>query len=152
VLQKEAHAFNQLLRVSETTPPGAAHNSAMLEANKDFYAFLPGALDLKGGSYEASKAFYEQVTQLPIGERRKLLDLTKAENEEIHGHNAKMPLMVLDMGSDAFINSLDFHMGPMEYTFHYLGMCAEIPDFDQSNPTAGQRSWGFDLPTLNLRR
>ena len=100
-------------------------------------AFLTGAPD---------------ITQLPIGERRKLLELTKAENEELHAHNPKMPEMVVNMDSSAYINSLDFELGPFGYNLAYVGgMCAEVPDFDPRNPTPGQTGWGFDLPILNIR-
>ena len=152
-LKNEAHALNQILRLDEPGPRGAHHKAAMLQAEKTFYSFLPGEHDLNGGSLAACQAFYEQVTKLPIGERRKLLELTAAENQEMHGHNPLMPVMVVDMDSSAFINSLDFHLGSLEYTFHYLGMCAEVQPIDVNSPNnAYQRAWGFDLPTLNLRR
>jgi hypothetical protein len=151
-LQAEAHAFNHLLLVSEDGHKGPAHRAEVEKANEDFYAFLPVGHDLKGGSFEASKAFYEQVTQLPIGERKKLLELTKSENEELHLHNPSIPQMVLDMDSSAFINALDFQRGAYAYHFAYVGgMCAEVPDFDANNPP-GRSGWEIILPTLNLRR
>jgi hypothetical protein len=154
-LAKEAHAFNQLLRLHEPGPRGAAYKAAALEANKAFYAFLPGEHDLTGGTFEASKDFYEQATRLPIGERKKLLELTGDENKAMHDKDPLMPQMVTDMAPNAFINTLDFHMGNgYYYTFHYLGMCAEMPTPSEIPPNAGaSHGWNnIELPTFNLRR
>ncbi|HEY9778510.1 MAG TPA: hypothetical protein V6C81_32430 [Planktothrix sp.] len=152
VLKNEAHAFNEFLRVTEGTPSKTRNKATIQQDEKDFYSYLPGHHDLTGDSFDAAKAFWEQVTELPIGERRQLLALTQAENDEIRKTNSKMPHMVLNMDSSAFINSLNFEMtNGYEYTFGARGMCAEIPDFDP-NQNYQQRGWGFDLPTLNLRR
>ena len=155
-LKNEAHAFNQLLRIHETgAPRDAAFQVAALKANKEFYAFLPEEHDLSGGSFEASKAFYEQATRLPIGERRKILELTRDENHAMHDKDPSMPLMVTDLSPAAFINTLDLHIdGGEYYTFHYLGMCAEIKPTGDIPPNFGAgRGWNnIELPTLNLRR
>jgi hypothetical protein len=154
-LTNEAHAFNNLLRVHEPGPRGEAHKAAALAANKAFYAFLPGEHDLTGGSFEASKEFYEQATRLPIGERRKLLELTGNENLAMHQIDPLMPLMVTDIASDAFIKTLDFHMGGgYSYTFHYLGMCAEMNTRSDIPQNAGaNHGWNnIELPTFNFRR
>ncbi len=152
VLQNEAHAFNQMLRAHEPGPRTVARKEEIAKADKDFYAFLPGDHSQSVGSFDASKAFYEQLTQLPIGERKKLLELTGKENEEMHAADPKMPLMVVDMYPDAFIKSLDFQMRGEYYTFQYLGMCAELKEETPNQYPEARRGWGFTLPTFNFRR
>ena len=171
-LRSEAHAFNQLLRVNEGGEHGSGHDLAATEASKSFYAFLSkpagDAHSNEDRAFEASKAFYEQVTELPIGERRAILQAATQENQELAKTDNALPILDLKVDSNAFINELDVkYLFPTahdkngkgkdfareDFTFGYLGMCAEFKTPDPGQPPmVVSPGWSIELPTFNFRR
>jgi hypothetical protein len=165
-LQEEAHAFNNLLRVNEAEGHGQKHATQVADADKAFYDLLPATqttLDKtdegsdEGRAFHASKSFYEQVTQLPVGERKALLKATTDENAAIAAKDPLFPALTLSMDSDTFVNSIDVaYRGDvgMEFTFRYMGgQCTEFKTPDPADPpTVTAPFWSITLPSLNLRR
>jgi hypothetical protein len=165
-LQDEAHAFNNLLRVNETVAHGAQHATQVVEAGKAFYDLLPATqttLDKtdeggnEGRAFHASKSFYEQVTQLPVGERKALLKATMDENAAIAAKDHLFPALTLSMDADTFVNSINVaYRGDsgMQFTFGYMGgQCTEFAQpKPEDPPTVTAPFWSITLPSLNLRR
>jgi hypothetical protein len=178
-LQKEGHAFNQLLRVNEVDAHGKNHATQVSEANKAFYDLLPSTQTTtdtsddgsnEGRAFHASKSLYEQATQLPVGERKALLKATMEENAALSATDHALPVMTLSMDSDSFLNSLDvaypvpigaekngktqsYGTGEV-FTFSYMGgQCTEwkTPGPDDP-PIVTAPAWSITLPSLNLRR
>ncbi len=173
-LQDEAHAFNQLLRVNEANAHGKKHAQVASEANKEFFAFLPGSkaqadstANTSSGTlaFEASKALYEQASALPIGERKALLKAAVDENTAMAAKDPALPVLTVSMDANAFIDTLDVayrepsahdktgkatsYVRGEVFTFHYLGMCAEFSTPGPNDPpqVTGSR-WSIDLPHL----
>ncbi|MDR3617143.1 MAG: hypothetical protein P4L53_26550 [Candidatus Obscuribacterales bacterium] len=165
-LQDEAHAFNNLLRVNETVAHGEKHATQVAEASKVFYDLLPAThttLDKtdegsnEGRALHASQSFYEQVTQLPVGERKALLKATMDENAAIAAKDHLFPAMTVSMAPDTFVNSINVaYRGDtgMQFTFSYMGgQCTEFSKpKPEDPPTVTAPFWSISLPTLNLRR
>jgi hypothetical protein len=142
-LRAEADAFNRLLKISEPGSQGSEHDAEAQRAVADFYQFLPSqpteAKTDEARAFEASKAFYEQLTNLPIGERRALADLAQRQNQSLVAGDDAMPILKISMNAGAFIDDLtvkypwlrarDIVTNQMgwareDFTFHYRGMCA----------------------------
>jgi hypothetical protein len=165
-LQDEAHAFNNLLRVNETVAHGEKHATQVAEAGKAFYDLLPAThttLDKgdegsdEGRALHASQSFYEQVTQLPVGERKALLKATMDENTAIAAKDHLFPALSLSMDADTFVNSINVaYRGDvgMQFSFSYMGgQCTEFASPKPGDPPiVTAPAWSITLPSLNLRR
>lgn len=149
-LHSEARAYNELLRVDAL---GSGHDAAAGKASSEFYKYLSATPDATSKSndpaFDASKAFYEQLAELPVGEAKALAKLTMQENQLMVAADKAMPRLHISMESDSFIDKMtvDFPY-PMEYDFHYLGRCTEFKPWNGVSPGATP---GIELPGLGLR-
>jgi hypothetical protein len=165
-LQDEAHTFNNLLRVNETEAHGKNHANQAADTDKAFFDLLPVTHTTEdksnegsdeGRAFHASQSFYEQVTQLPVGERKALLKATMDENAAIAAKDPTFPVLTLNMDSSTFVNSINVQyrgdLG-MEFNFAYMGgQCTEFSSPKPGDPpTVYAPAWSITLPTLNLRR
>src|SRR5438270_5568697 len=83
-LQAEAVAFNRVLQANKYEASGPDHVASVQQASGDFYQWLSNRPEEKrsneGRAFDASKALYEQLTTMPIGERRALANLVQDDN------------------------------------------------------------------------
>jgi hypothetical protein len=144
-LKAEADAFNRLLQASKFDAKGPDHDAAARQSSADFYKFMPRQPEKnqqsnEGRAFDASKAFYEQLTNLPVGERKVLVSLAQEQNKAMHAQDDGMPELQISMNSHAFIDDVtvkypwirarDIRTNEMGYareyfTFKYRGMCAQ---------------------------
>ncbi len=165
-LKEEAHAFNNLLRVNEQEAHGKKHENQAADADKAFYDLLPATITTadttyqasdEGRAFHASQSFYEQVTQMPVGERKALLKATMDENAAMAAKDPLFPAMTLSMDSSTFVNSINvqYRGAPgLEFNFSYMGgQCTEFSSPKPADPPIVTRpGWSIELPSLRLRR
>ncbi|HEY9790434.1 MAG TPA: hypothetical protein V6D22_08545 [Candidatus Obscuribacterales bacterium] len=142
-LRSEADAFNRLLQASKFDAPRVEDQ----QSNEN-------------RAFNASKAFYEQLTQLPIGERKALASLAQEQNQTMHAQDDGMPELKIEIDSHAFIDDVtvkypwirarDIRTNEMGYareyfTFHYRGMCAEFEQPTRAPLVPSQNTFSFSL-------
>jgi hypothetical protein len=136
----QAHAFNLKLQGLETDKHGNEHY---------------------GQIYDATNAFWHQLGQLPVAERREMIKAFEQENQELAKTDPALPTMKVQIDSDAFMESATVNI-PEAGAFdkHHLvknywssalvypsyGMCAEFDQDALNNPPPGRQSdritWG----------
>lgn len=136
----QAHAFNLKLQGLETDKRGNSHFDA---------------------AADATNAFWRQLGELPIAERREMIKAFEQENQEMAKVDPALPTMKIKIDSDAFMEgasvaypeagTFDKHHHVKEYwpsrlEYQSYGMCAEF-DEDAMNRTpqgtsSNQVTWG----------
>ncbi len=109
---------------------------------------------------QAGNAFWKQLGEVPIAERRELIKAFERENKELAKTDPALPTMTVKMDSDAFMESaslnypmpfsMDKHhqvktYGTMSVQYQSYGMCAEFDDKAPMPSQASQRdgfTWG----------
>ncbi|MBU6454348.1 MAG: hypothetical protein KGS72_21400 [Cyanobacteria bacterium REEB67] len=114
--------------------------------------------------FDAGRALYEELVELPVGERRALVKMTEAYNHMMQPGDPAMPRLEIAIGEDAFIAQLkitypipfdyDGKGQPLSYytenfTYDGRGMCAQAPQNPMvrfgSEPRLG---FAIELPSL----
>ena len=143
-LNEAAQSFNQVLHDNQSDRPDHGDGQKV---------------------FDAGRAFYEELTQLPVGERRALVKLAEAYNQALSKSDQAMPKLTVTIDADAFLEqvkisypvpfALDAKGVPSAYfaedfTYNGRGMCAEShPGSTDFTPVNKQPSFEIELPSLH---
>jgi hypothetical protein len=152
-LDHDAYNFNQVLKANETDGTGKGNLQVALAAGR---------------------AFFEELADLPVGERKALLKLAESYNKMEQNGDPAMPTIDHKMDSDAFLEHLIVrypepfypeaagqhrdHTGEKAsqfaaefFDYQGRGMCAEYPQPGATSTFSAPAPWpDITLPSLNL--
>jgi hypothetical protein len=153
-LINDAYSYNKALQANELDGTGKGNSQTAVDAGK---------------------AFYEELVQLPIGERRALLSYAETFNKGLADKDPAMPTLKPHLDSDGFLRDLtvsypipvystsaeqksaeSMHEKPKEFVaedfvYQGRGMCAEFKTINPAKPQPQEDPWPtFDLPALRL--
>jgi len=95
-------------------------NALIIDADKFNQALKSNEMDGTGrgnlsAAEAAGKAFYEELTQLPIGERKELLRLAEAQNKDLSAGDPAMPTIEKTMRADGFLEEFKINYPEPHY-------------------------------------
>jgi hypothetical protein len=153
-LVNDAYGYNRVLQANEMDGSGKG----------DLHA-----------AFDAGKAFYQELVQLPVGERRALLHFAQTYNSAFAEKDPAMPTLNPQMDSDGFLEKLKVkypipfysteaerkiaennHQKAKDFVAEFFdyqgwGMCTQFKSFDPDAAQSKQQTWpNIELPTLRL--
>jgi hypothetical protein len=154
-LNREAVAFNQLLRASDSLPPGPSRDAVIRDANKVLDDFLPkqrpweSSHNLIMDYGDTGEALYHQLIEMPVGERKALIKALTDYNRSMADADKehRMPNFSTNIDDRGFFSKM--HYG--YYEVGNWGMCAQFEPPDPSKPSVpSQNDLSFSINPFKL--